>query len=324
MALPRRQFLMQMAAAAAWSPLARAGSYPDRPIKLVVTFPPGGGSDTIARALGVPLSEALGQPVVVENMPGAFGSVAGAHVSKTPGDGYTLMLGTTGTLPIPVAMGVKLPYDTLKDFTPVTQVAITPLVLVVSPDFPAKDFKEFAAVLKKSGSKPSFYGSWGTGSIGHFAGELLKTRAGLPMTHVPYKGSGLLVTDLLAGHVKIGFLEGTTAAPFVQSGKLRGLAVAATQRAPNLPDLPTLSEVGVPFDQSGWYGLVAPKDMPADVLARLNTELGKILRSDEMRKKFASLGITPAASSPAEFRKTIESDIQTWTQVAKVAQIKAQ
>jgi tripartite-type tricarboxylate transporter receptor subunit TctC len=319
--IPRALFFLLLALAAALPAMTWA-AYPDRPIKLVVAFPPGGGSDLIARLIGKSLSQAVGQPVIVENMPGAWGSVAVNHVAKAPADGYTLMLGTTGTLPIPVAMQVKMPYDPLKDLSPVTQVAITPIVLVVNPSLPARTYKEFAELVKRSPPGSLFYGTWGAGSVGHFVGELLKSRANLAMTHVPYKGSGPLVTDLLAGQVKIGFLEASTAAPLVSSGKLRALAVASLQRAPGLPDVPTLSEVGVPYAQSAWYGIVGPKNMPADVMQRLNSELCKVLGSEEMRARFASMGMTAAPTTSAEFGKIMDGDVKVWSAVARTAQIK--
>jgi tripartite-type tricarboxylate transporter receptor subunit TctC len=321
MKLIRTLILAVPAAALAWP--STAATFPDRPIKLVVAFPPGGGSDLVARILGKPLSEALGQPVVVENIPGAYGSIAGNNVARAPGDGHTLMLGTTGTLPIPVAMQAKLAYDTLKDFTPVTQVAVTPIVLVVNPSFPAKSYAEFATLLKSS-PEPQFYGTWGIGSVGHFAGELLKSKAGLPMAHVPYKGSGPLVNDLIAGHVKIGFLEATTAAPLVHAGRLRALAVASTKRSPSFPDVPALPELGVEFNQTAWYGIVGPKNMAPEVLLRLNSELRKILDSDETRQRFIALGLISSPTSAAEFKRIIEGDIDTWSGVAKTSQIKAE
>lgn len=322
LSLVTRAFLLLLLAVASALPAATWAAFPDRPIKLVVAFPPGGGSDLIARLLGKSLAAAVGQPVVVENMPGAWGSVAGNHLANAPADGYTLMLGTSGTLPIPVAMHVKIPYDPLADFSPVTEVAISPIVLVVNPGLPARTYQEFADLVKRSPPGSLFYGTWGAGSVGHFAGELLKARASLAMTHVPYKGSGPLVTDLLAGHVKIGFLEASTATPLVRNGKLRALAVAATQRAPGLPDVPTLSELGVPYAQTAWYGIVGPKNLPADVVARLNSALRRILESEDIRARFAALGMTSAPSTSADFRKTMESDIKAWSEVARTAAIK--
>jgi tripartite-type tricarboxylate transporter receptor subunit TctC len=234
-----------------------------------------------------------------------------------------LLLATPGMLPIPAALQVQLPYDVTKDFTPITQVALTPIVLVAHPGVPAKNFAELAAMLKGAPPNTHFYGTWGAGSVGHFAGELLRTRANLQMTHVPYKGSGPLVNDLIAGHVKIGFLEAPTAAPLVQSGKLRALALASPERTPSMPEVPTLSEVGVAYRASAWYGVVGPKNIPADVLARLNTELRKILSSEEIRKKIAALGMSASSSTPAEFRQIIADDVETWSGVARVSGMKA-
>ena len=303
--------------------MAQNGTFPDRPIKIIISFPPGGGSDALARVLARPLSEALGQPVIVESLPGAYGSVSGSQITRAaPGDGHVLWLVTSSHFALAVAMQAKLPYSIPGDFTPITQVALAPIVLLTHPSLGVKSYSEFTALIKDAPAGKYFYGTYGAGSGAHFVGEYLMMKTGMSLTHVPYKGSGPLANDLLAGHVKIGLMEANTAAPLVRSGKLHPLAVATPKRAPNMPDIPTLSELGFPFDLPAWYGVVGPKNMPPAVLSRLTDEFRKILKSEDIANKFTTMGLTPMYSTPAEFKTIVEQDIDVWSKVAKAANIK--
>lgn len=305
-------------------PIANAKDFPSQPIRFIVSFAPGGGSDTIARLLAKPLSENLGQSVIVENRPGAYGSVAAGSLTQSPSNGYTLGLVTNSTISGPAALNIKLPYKIPDDFTPVTLVAFTPIVLAVHSSLDLKSYADFVELLKKSPKDSQFYGTYGIGSGAHFAGEYIKSHSNISMTQVPYKGSGPLANALLAGEVKIGLMELSTAAPFIQSGNIRGLVVTSPERSSTFPDIPTLSEVGFPTNLPGWYGVVAPKNLPPAVLKTLNTAFRKVLDSDDIQEKFISMGLIPASSSSADFGKFISGDISTWNQIAKRSNIQVE
>lgn len=313
--------MLLCAAATGLTSTAQAAKFPEQPIRLIVSFAPGGGSDTIARLLAKPLSDALGQPVIVENKPGAFGSVASSIVTQAAPDGYTVALVTNSTISGPAAMRVKLPYTIPDDFTPITKVAITPIVLAVHPSVPAQTYAEFVKYLKQHPNDGNFYGTYGIGSGAHFAGEYIKTQSGVSMTSVPFKGSGPLATALIAGQIKIGLMEASTAAPFIDSGRMRALVVTSPQRMPTMPDIPTLSEVGFPTDLPGWYGIVGPKNIPVAVVDRLNKELRHVLNSAEVVQRFKTMGLMPASSTPAELGTFIDQDILTWEKIASTANI---
>lgn len=305
-------------------PLVQAGEFPNQPIRFVVSFAPGGGSDTIARLLAKPLSKAFGQSVVVENKPGAYGSVAASHLTQSAPDGYTLALVTNSTISGPAALGIKLPYKIPEDFTPITQVAFTPIVLAIHPSMKAESYADFVELMKASPKDSQFYGTYGIGSGAHFAGEYIKSHSGIAMTSVPYKGSGPLANALMAGQVKIGLMEASTAAPFIQSGRLRALVVTSPQRVPNLPDVPTLSEEGFPSDLPGWYGVVGPKNMPTAVVTKLNTEFRRALESEEVRQKFMSMGLIPSSSTPSSFGQFIATDIALWSRIAEISKMEVE
>jgi len=297
---------------------ALAQSYPAKPVRIIVGYTPAGATDIVARALGAKLQELLKQPVVVENRPGANSNIANELVAKSPADGYTLLLGT-----IAVATNMSayhdLGYDTLRDFAPVTQVMSSPSVLVVHPALPAHDLKELIALAKANPGKYAF-ASTGSGSSPHLAGELLKQRAHIDLVHVPYKGAGPALNDLVAGHVPIGFQTALSAMPQMQAGRLRVIAVAAHKRIAQLPDAPTMAEAGLPdFEVSSWNGVFAPAKTPAEVIAILNGAAVSALATPEMREKLLAQGAEPVGSSPEAFREYVRGEIEKWGQVIRAS-----
>ena len=299
-----------------------AQDYPNKPILLVVPFAPGGSSDFLSRLIGSKLTEAWKQQVVVESRPGGAGNIAMDAVQRAKPDGYTLILGHVGTLAVNPAMFAKLPYDPIKGFVPVGMIATVPTVLVVNPSVPAKDFKEFLALAK---AKPGtiYYGSAGNGSSGHLAMEYLKQAAHIELTHVPYKGTGPMVTDLLGGQTQATFTGATPLIPHIKQGKLRPIAVGGAKRIPALPDVPTVAESGIAgFETSQWYGILAPAGTPDAIVKKLNTELNRILKSPEVVERMTADGSVPQGSTPEEFAKFIASEQKRWGQVVKTANIK--
>jgi tripartite-type tricarboxylate transporter receptor subunit TctC len=297
---------------------ALAQTYPARPVHIVVGYTPAGATDIAARALGAKLQELLKQPVVVENRPGANSNIANELVAKGPADGYTLLLGTVAVA-INMSAYHDLGYDTLRDLAPVTQVVSSPSVLVVHPAFPARDLKELIALAKASPGKYSF-ASTGNGSSPHLAGELLKQRAQIDLVHVPYKGAGPALNDLVAGHVPIGFQTALSAMPQMQAGRLRVIAVAAHERLAQLPDAPTMAEAGLPdFEVSSWNGLFAPAKTPPEVIAILHDASLKALATPDLREKLLAQGAEPVGSSPAAFREYVRSEIEKWGQVIRMS-----
>jgi len=299
-----------------------AQDYPNKPILLVVPFAPGGSSDFLSRLIGAKLTEAWKQQVVVESRPGGAGNIAMDAVQRAKPDGYTLILGHVGTLAVNPAMFAKLPYDPIKGFVPVGMIATVPTLLVVNPSVPAKNFKEFLALAK---AKPGtiYYGSAGNGSSGHLAMEYLKQAANIDLTHVPYKGTGPMVTDLLGGQTQATFTGATPLIPHIKQGKLRPIAVGGTKRIAALPDVPTVAESGLPgFETSQWYGILAPAGTPDAIVKKLNTELNRILKSPEVVERMTADGSVPQGSTPEEFAKFIDSEQKRWGQVVKTANIK--
>jgi len=299
-----------------------AQDYPTKPITLVVPFAPGGSSEFLSRLIGAKLTEAWKQQVVVESKPGGAGNIAMDAVQRAKPDGYTLILGHVGTLAVNPAMFAKLPYDPIKGFVPVTMIATVPSLLVVNPNVPAKDFKEFLALAK---SKPGtlYYGSAGNGSSGHLAMEYLKQAAKIDVAHVPYKGTGPMVTDLLGGQTQATFTGAVPLIPHIKQGKLRPLAVGSAKRIAALPDVPTVAESGFPgFETSQWYGILAPAGTPEAIVRKLNAEINRILKSPEVVERLASDGSVPQGSTPEEFAKFIASEQKRWGQVVKSANIK--
>jgi len=291
--------------------------YPTKPIRIVVPFPAGGTTDILARAVGQKLTETNGQPVLIDNRPGAGGNIGAELVAKSPPDGYTLLMGTVGTHAINPSLYAKMPYDHQKDFAPVILVAGVPNVLVINPSVPANSVQELIAYGKANPGKLNFASS-GSGTSIHLAGELFKTMSGVQMTHIPYKGSAPAIADLLGGQVQIMFDNLPSALPQIKAGKLKALAVTSAQRATALPDVPTIAEAGLPgFEASSWFGLLAPAGTPKEVIVKLNTEVAKWLASPEAREKLAAQGAIAAGKTPEDFTQHIVAETAKWQKVVK-------
>jgi tripartite-type tricarboxylate transporter receptor subunit TctC len=309
-------------AAAVLAVPAQAQQYPSRPVHVVVPYPAGGPNDIIVRLVGKRLGETLGQPVVVENRPGAGGNIGTDSVAKSAPDGYTLVSVGPGALIINPLLG-KVPYDTMRDFAPVTIMAVAPNALVAHPSFPAKSVGELIALAKRSPGTIN-YASGGSGSTPHLAAALFAVMAKVQLTHVPYKGTGPATADLIGGQVQIAFLGIPTVLPHIRSGKLRALATTGRRRSPELPGVPTVDEAGVPgYELSPWYGLLAPAGTSAAVVTRLASEVTTIVRSPAMREQLAAQGAEPSGGTPEEFAQTLRSDAATWSRVVKDAGIRA-
>ena len=300
-----------------------AQTYPSKPVHLVVPFPAGGATDILARVIGQKLGEGLGQAVLIENKPGAGGTLGSAFVAKAPPDGYTILMATTSTHSIGPALQ-KLPYDAARDFAPVCQVANAANLLVVSPALGLSSVRELIALAK---SKPGQlnYSSSGTGTIIHLSGELFARMAGIQMQHVPYKGTALAAADIRNGQIAMMIDNIVSAIPFMKSGMEKGLAVTSAKRSEVLPDLPTVAESGVPgYESVTYFGVFAPAATPPDVVTRLNTELVKIVRSPETKAKLLELGAEPVGGSPEQFAATVRNDTAKWAKVIRDAGIKAE
>ena len=295
-----------------------AQDYPTRPMRMVVGFPPGGGTDIAARILAPKLSEQLGQPVVIENRPGATGTTAAAMVATSPGDGYTLMMGHVSVNAIAPSLFSNLGYDVIRDFAPVAIAASVPHLVTVHPSFPAGTLREMIAYLRANPGKLSFP-SAGNGSMPHLAGEVFKNLAGVSALHVPYKGSGQSMADLLGGVHLIAFDTMAAAAPHVRSGKLRALAVSSTGRQPAFPEVPTAEEAGLPgYVVTTWYGLFAPGTTPAPIVARLHAEMVKAMQQPDVRGKLEGIGADGSVSrSPAEFAALVRADTVRYAKIVK-------
>jgi tripartite-type tricarboxylate transporter receptor subunit TctC len=305
------------AALVAMAACASAQTYPSKPIRLVVPFPPGGSLDVVARAIGQKLTEAWGQPVVIDNRPGAGGNIGADLVAKSAPDGYTILEGALSTHAVNVSLYSKMPYDPVRDFAPITLVAITPNVLVLNPSVPANSVKELIAYAKANPGKLSF-GSGSNGSAGHLAGELFKTAAGVDMVHVPYKGAAPAMQDLLGGRIQLMFDNLANSMQQVRAGKLKALAVTTEHRSALVPELPTLSEAGLPgFDISTWWGFMAPAGTPKEIVAKWNTEVTRILSTPEMRAFFAQQGAEPSPTSPEAFAALIQGEIAKYAKIVK-------
>ena len=294
---------------AAAAPQALAQAWPNKPIKYIVPFAAGGTTDILGRLIGAKLAEALGQPVVVENRPGAAGALGVEALAKSAPDGYTLGAGTISSHAINVSLYSKLAYDPLKDFTPITMLATLPNMLVVHPSLNVNNVAELIALLKANPNKYSF-GSAGNGTSQHMSGELFKTMAGVSMQHIPYKGSGPMIPDLLAGTIGLSFENITTAYPPAKSGKLKALAVTTTKRSFLAPDVPTLAESGLAgFEISSWQAMFAPAGLPKEIQARIYAETLKALRSPDVTKRLQDLGLDPGGMAPEELTAQIRVDI---------------
>lgn len=295
-----------------------ADAYPQRPIRLVIPYSPGGASDNIARLVMPRLGEALGQTVVIDNRPGAAGTIGRDLVAKAVADGYTL-LSTDAPHTINPHLMRKLPFDTLRDFTAITTTATSPMIMVVLSTFPAKTAKELIAMAKAQPGKLNF-GSGGNGAITQMAGELFKIAAGVNIVHVPYKSIAPAITDLLGGQIQIAFPSPATVSGQIQAGRLRLLAVAAARRSPAFPDAPTFEEAGVPgVIAANWFGIMGPAKLPQPIVQRLNSEIHKVVRTREVQERLAAAGIEPILNSPAEFQSMIETETVRWAKVVKAA-----
>jgi tripartite-type tricarboxylate transporter receptor subunit TctC len=291
-------------------PLSVQGqTWPAKTIRYIVPFAPGGTTDILGRLVGKGLSETLGQQVIVDNRPGQAGSLGAAELARAAADGHTVGGGTISSHAINVSLYSKLSYDPLKDFAPITMLATQPNMLVVHSSLPAKTVKEFIALARTRPGQLNF-GSAGSGTSQHISGEMFKTMTGVQMQHVPYKGSGQMVPDLLAGYVQLSFENIATAYPHVKAGKLRALAVTSSKRSFVAPEVPTMQEAGVPdYDISSWQAMFAPANVPRDVISRLNVDVNKILRSAENQKLFRDLGLEAVGGSPDELAAVIRRDI---------------
>lgn len=298
---------------------ALAAPYPEKPIRMVVPFPPGGTTDLLGRILATRLSETLGQQVVVDNRPGAGGTIGSDVVAKSSADGYTLLFGTVGTQSINASLYKRLPFDAQKDFTPVALFAGVPNILVVNPKVQAKSVQELVSYAKANPGKLNM-GSAGNGTTNHLSGELFKAMAGADIVHVPYKGSGPAMADLLANQVQLMFDNLPGSLPHVKAGRLRALAVTGATRSPALPDVPTMAEAGITgYVADVWFGVVAPGNLPRDVLARLSAEITRIAQDKAMQDKLAQAGAVPLTSSPTEFATLIRTDTEKWAKLVKTS-----
>ena len=297
--------------------------YPVKPIRLLVPFAPGGSSTIVARAFVAPMAKALGQEIIVDNRPGGAGNIAMEAAAKAEPDGYTLIMGHIGTLAVNPYMFAKLPFDTNRDFVPVTLLAKVPSIFVVNSQVPVKNLAELLAYTKANPGRV-YYGSAGNGSAGHLAFEYLKLLSKMDIVHVPYKGTGPQLTDLIGGQTQAASAGTPPLMPHVKSGKLRVIAVGTTKRLPELPDVATVAEQGFPgFETVQWYGLIAPAKTPAAIIKRLADEAGKAAKSKETQDAFANDSTEEIGSSPAEFAEFIKKEQARWSQVVKAAGIKA-
>ena len=301
---------------------ASAQSYPTRPIRWIVTYPPGGPTDVVARAIGAKLTEAWGQQVVIDNRAGAAGIIGTDLAAKAVPDGYTLLFGTSAGLTINPALSSKLPYDAVRDFAPISLLVLNPQILVLHNSVPANTVKELIALAKARPGQLN-YASVGLGSPNHMGMELLKALTGIDIVHVPYKGTGPAITDLLGGQVQLMFNSMPSVLPLVAGGKLKGLAVGSAQRSPAIPELPTVAEAGVPgFENVTWYGMFAPAKTAPEIITRLNKQVVQILAAPEMTQRLASQGAEPRSSTPEELVRFMRVESERWKKVIKTAGIK--
>jgi tripartite-type tricarboxylate transporter receptor subunit TctC len=298
---------------------AAAQSYPSKPIRLVVPFPAGGTTDILAREVGQRLSLSLGQSVVIDNRPGAAGNIGSELVAKSAPDGYTLLMATVSTHAINPNLYARLPYDHVKDFAPVVLVAGVPNVLEVTPSLPVHSVADLIKLAKEKPGQINFASS-GSGTSIHLSGELFKTMAGVDMTHVPYKGSAPAITDLIGGQVQVMFDNLPSSLPQIKAGKLRAIAVTSAQRAPALPDIPTIAESGLPgFEATSWFGIVAPAGTPPTIIARINGDVNQWLQSQEAKEKLLAQGAVAAGGSPEQFAAYIRAETEKWARVVKAS-----
>ena len=303
---------------------AWAQPYPSRPIRVIVPFVPGGNVDITARTVAPALGDALGQPVVVENRPGAAGMVGAQAMISSPADGYTLMMGSNSSLAVAPNLYASWPYDPIKGIAPISNLAITPFVLVVRLGLPAQSLAEFVKLAKEKPGRLSM-ASGGNGSSNHLVGELFQMMTGLKLSHVPYKGTGAALVDLAGGQVDLLFDQASSTVPNVRGGKIRALAVASSSRQSALPDTPTFAEAGLrDFEIDNFTGLVGPAGMPLDAVARVHAAAVKALATPQVRERFASLGVQPVGDTPEQFGAVIREDLARWSKVIKSAGVKVE
>ncbi|GAB3475120.1 Bug family tripartite tricarboxylate transporter substrate binding protein [Polaromonas eurypsychrophila] len=296
---------------------ANAQTYPVKPVRLVVPFPAGGATDILARTISLKASEKLGQQIVIDNRPGAGGTIGSDHVAKSAPDGYTLLIATGSTHSIGPIINPKIPYNVERDFVPVVYVAQTSSVLVVPASLPVKNLAEFIALAKSKPGQLNF-GSSGNGTNSHLSGELFKAQAGVFITHIPYRGTGLVFNDMMSGQVHMLMDNYVTSQSNIKEGKLRVLGVTTPQRVPFLPDVPTLAEQGLKgFDVSNWFGIYAPKGAGADIVSRVNAAFNQALQDPEMQKRLATLGATPAGGTPEQMGKMVATDTARWSKLIR-------
>ena len=320
MRLPSFALAATLLLACAGAAFAQA-AFPNRPVTLVVPFPPGGGTDTGARLIAQKLSAKWGQQVVVENKGGAAGQIGADLVAKAKPDGYTVLMGNIGTQAINPALYAKLPYDPDKAFAPISLVAELPLAMMVNPSVPARTAQELVALARSQPGKLS-YSSSGSGGAPHLAAEMFKQATGTFILHVPYRGGGPAIQDLLAGHVQMSFMTVLEASGHIKAGKLRALAVTSSKRVSALPDVPALAEAAVPgFDSISWIGLLAPAATPREIVEKISADVREIIASDEVRGRLTDLGGVPRANTPAQFAEMIEADRKRYTQIIRERKI---
>ena len=313
---------MALVSLAAVLPAHSQDAYPARPLRLVVPYPPGGASDVTARLIGQKVAESWGQQVVIDNRPGANGIVALEHVAKQPPDGYTLLLANLGPNAINPAIYAKLPYDPVKDFSPITLTTLVPQVLVVGPGFEAKTLKDLLDLARAQPGRLN-YGNGGNGSSNHLGVELMASLAGVTLTAIPYKGDAQAMTDAMSGQVSMTLPTVVAAMPHLRAGKLRALAVGTKARVASLPDVPTMQEAGVPgYESFSWGGIMAPAGTPPAIVNKLHAEFVRILKLPDMQEKLAALGATVSAAGPAEFSAFLQAEIRKWDGVARRANIR--
>ena len=301
-----------------------AQGYPVRPVRIIVQFAAGGGADFVARVLSTKLTELLGQSVVVDNRPGANGAIANELVAKSAPDGYTLLLGAAGPLTISPALFPSLPFDTLRDFAPVSLAASSPFCIAMHPSVPASSVKELIALAKGRPGKLTF-GTSGTGGAPHLAGELFMSMAGVNLVHVPYKGLGPAITDLLGGQIDISIADVGLVAGQINAKKLKAVAVTGSKRSSLLPELPTVAESALPGYEAGtWYGVLAPRGTPAETVHKLNAEMLKVLAMADVRERFKTQGADSAGTTPEEFQAMLRTELAKWAKLVKAARIEIQ
>jgi tripartite-type tricarboxylate transporter receptor subunit TctC len=323
-----KKTLPAMAAFALALALPTAGhaqeTYPSKPVRIIVPYAAGGVADLLPRTVGQKLSEKWGQPVIVENRPGASGNIGMAEGARAPADGYTLVLAPTGNLTVNQYLFKNLPFDAARDFAPITVLAASPNVLAVHPSVPAKNFAELIAYAKANPGKLNF-ASPGEGSGAHLAGELLNIEAGIKTTHIPYKGIAPAVTDLVGGNVQMMFAGISTVLPHIKAGKLVPIAIASPLRNPQLPDVPTVAESGLPgFDVTSWYGLIVRSGTPPQIVQKLYRDIAEALRQDDVRTRLAALGLEPLGNTPEAFDRMIAAESRKWSDIVRKANIQPQ